>query len=326
MSTIIDQPDSGGVAGRKGVRLLAVIVLYKMRAADSPSLRTLVAAAKEVDPALLDLEIYIQDNTPGASCVGPLPEAGVARYEAAPNNPGLAHAYNRATEHAVLDGYQWLLTLDQDTTLPRDYLARMVDYIQRLNSSQEICAIVPQVLDRAKNLSPFWFMGGALPSWFKIGFTGVARHCTYALNSGAVLRVAALQRIGGYSSRFPLDVSDINLFHQLHASGGRVYVAGDIQVSHNFSLLDKARRMSLDRYRSMLRDECAFWDLYMSPAARMERFARLVARMVKDFLNSADAVFHRVTFGELLRRVSKSRAQRLKEWGKWADERSRIGE
>jgi GT2 family glycosyltransferase len=301
------------------VRLCAVIVLYKLQASESPSLQTLLAAVAEVSSSEIQLQILIQDNTPGGQNIGAIPST--IRYETAPENPGLANAYNRALEFAQANNCEWLLTLDQDTTLPRDYLVHMVKRVKQLDSDARIGAIVPQVVDKGRNLSPFRFAAGFMPRWFAFGFVGVSVRATYALNSAAVLRVSSLAEIGGYDYRFPLDISDINLFHRLHADGKRVFVAGDILVGHSFSLLNKDKRMSMDRYRKMLGDECAFWDLYMGPLARLERFVRLVGRVGKDYLFTDDRAFCRATLLELKRRLMTRRRQRIAEWMKRVEKR-----
>jgi GT2 family glycosyltransferase len=277
------------------VRVCAVIVLYNIKASDSPSLQTLLAAAEDVSSSEIKLQILVQDNTPGGQNIGAIPST--IRYETAPENPGLADAYNRALEFAQANNYEWLLTLDQDTTLPRE------------------------MVDKGRNLSPFRFAAGFMPRWFAFGFVGTPARATYALNSAAVLRVASLAEIGGYDYRFPLDISDINLFHRLHAEGKRVFVCGDILVSHSFSLLNKDKRMSMDRYRKMLEDECAFWDLYMGPFARLERFVRLVGRVGKDYFFTDDPAFRRATLLELKRRLMTRRRQRIAEWMKRVEKR-----
>ena len=79
--------------------------------------------------------------------------------------------------------------------------------------------------------------------------------------------------------------------------------------------------MSMDRYRQMLGDECAFWDLYMGPLARLERFVRLVGRVGKDYFFTDDPASCRATLLELKRRLMTRRTQRIAEWMKWAENR-----
>lgn len=297
-------------------RLLAVVVLYKMQLRDSPTIQTLLRAIKEISPAKLEITIFVRDNTPGGQDPGVAP--GLIRYEAAPTNPGLAEAYNRALDIADAENYDWLLTLDQDTTLPIDFLIRITESIKSLTPNKTVGAIVPQVVDGDRNLSPFRFALGAIPRWFPYGHVGISSQATYALNSAATLRVAALRSIGGYNPMFPLDISDINAFHRLYLHGYKVFVAGDLTILHSFSLLDKHRRMSLDRYRAQLWDECAFWDINMGGFARLERFVRLIGRVCKDLLTPEEADFRRITVIELRRRLLKSRSERISEWTDWA--------
>ena len=297
------------------IRLLAVVVLYRMRPCESSTLHTLLKAARETSRAELEMGIFIQDNTPGGQDPGELsPEI---RYEAAPGNPGLAEAYNRALDIAHVEGYDWLLTLDQDTALPADFLVRIAKLARTLHSSSTIGAIVPQIMDGDRKLSPFQFVLGVVPRWFRYGFVGIPQRATYALNSAATLRVAALEQIGRYDPMFPLDISDINVFHRLHRSGQRVYFAGDICVSHNFSLLNKHGRMTLERYQALLLDECAFWDMNMGSLARLERMIRLAGRICKDLLTPKEAAFRRATIAELKRRLLTSRTRRIEEWKIW---------
>jgi GT2 family glycosyltransferase len=302
------------------IRLLAVVVIYKMQPRDSSTLQTLLATAANIPSDELDLKILVWDNTPGGQDIEEFPD-GVL-YESAPHNPGLPEAYNRALKLAEEEGYDWLLTLDQDSFLPANFLARIEDLARELGSVSTIGAIVPQVVADGRIISPFQFLFSAVPSWFRKGFVGVSRRAAYAANSGAVLRVAALLEIGGYDPMFPLDLSDTNLFHRLHRSGRRVFIAGDLSMHHDFALLKKDARMSIERYESSLRDDCAFWDIYMGPFARFERILRFAGRACRDFIKSSDPVFRERTLLELKRRLLKPRQQRIVEWKKWATLRS----
>jgi GT2 family glycosyltransferase len=300
------------------VQLLAVIVLWKCEPKASASLTTLLAARNVARDC--NLKILLYDNTPGGQAVERL-ESGV-QYESAARNAGLAGAYNRALEMAQDEGYSWLLTLDQDTSLPPHFLQRISELAAELSSDASIAAIVPQILGDGRMLSPHRFWGGAIPKWFSLGFVGIPSQATYALNSASTLRVDALAEIGGYDSRFPLDCSDTMMFHRLNRSGRRIFVAGDLHVAHELSLLDMNQRMSLSRYERLLRDECAFWDMEMGPVARFERKLRLVWRLFKHWKEGHDPVIREATRKELIRRLVCPRRQRITEWEREVEMRS----
>jgi GT2 family glycosyltransferase len=302
-----------GIIGQDRVtRLLAVIVLYKLELQDSLSYRTLLTAAELLDAGQSQFNLLIIDNCP----VAPPPHAlpSWVRYERAPGNPGLASAYNRALDLALAEGYEWIVTLDQDTDLPPQFLARVVEIAETLRSAPQVAAIVPQLIGDGKTLSPLRFRLGAFPDWYPIGFTGTPNDRVFAFNSGAVLRVSALRQAGGYDPRFWLDYSDTRLFCQLAKHGKRVMIAGDLQLSHNFSMLEKQNRMSAERYRELLATEAALWDMEMNWLAGLERTIRLTGRYVRHVLNRDRREFRRETLRALFIRLFHSKKWRKRDW------------
>ena len=294
------------------IKFLAVIGIYKIAAHTSPSFRTLNAAAAELNPDDGNLTIVLYDNSPGSAEPLALPQE--VRYHSAGYNAGLADAFNFGLETANQEGCDWLITLDQDTELPGDFMQRICDLADQVRNDPSIAAIVPQVVGDGKMLSPNWFRGGAIPRWFPNGFVGVPDQPTFAFNSASVLRVDALRQVGGYDTRFWLDNSDAAMFHALGRYGKRVFVAGNIQVNHNFSMLNPAQRMTASRYHNALMAETAFWDLAMNPLAGGERAARLFARWCKQLIHRDSPEVRKETSRALRRRLFHSRRSRLEEW------------
>ena len=143
--------------------ILSVIVVYRLLPQESPSLETLLRARAAAAAARrpLRLTTVVVNNTPGGQDPGAL-VPGV-RYQASPDNPGLARPYNEALAAAAREGYECLLTLDQDTHLPDDFLIAMESYARQFRSRPEIGAIVPRVADHGRLISPFRFVGGFWP-------------------------------------------------------------------------------------------------------------------------------------------------------------------
>ena len=296
-------------------RLLAVVVLYKLRPEESSTIRSLLAAVASVSCDELHLKVVVWDNTPGGQEIGKLSDGMV--YKAAPANPGLAVAYNEALALAEAEGYEWLLTLDQDSVLPANFLKRILELVRELSLQQVIGAIVPQVISKDRVISPFHFLFNAIPRWFPAGFTGAFKSAVYAANSGSVLRVSALRLINGYDPLFPLDLSDTNMFHRLHSSGKRVFIAGDLSMQHDFALLNKQARMNVERYDASLLDDCAFWDLHMGALARFERIVRFTVRALRESFTPAMGDFRKRTVLEIRRRLFTTRKTRVAEWRIW---------
>ncbi|MGA9588087.1 MAG: glycosyltransferase [Terracidiphilus sp.] len=289
-----------------------MIVLYRMEPAQSPAFQSVMAARAMLDADLGHLNLLLWDNSPNSSAAYDLPEG--AHYFPDNNNSGLATAYNRAIEWASQIGSEWLLTLDQDTAVPDDFFVKMAAAARASTRYAGIGAIVPQIAAGGRQLSPNYFQFGAIPRWYRAGYVGVPKESVFAFNSGAMLKVAALKQVGGYDPRFWLDDSDAMIFSKLHEHGKRVYVSGDIQVEHEFSMKDMQNRMSPERYRNSLFAETAFWDLRMTRAAGWERTLRLALRLAKQWLRKDSAELRRITWQALMRRLFTSRRRRVKDW------------
>jgi glycosyltransferase involved in cell wall biosynthesis len=294
------------------LRVTAVIVLYRMRAAESPAFQSVMAAREEVGPNGGDVRVVLWDNSPAPAARRNLPEG--VRYFADENNSGLATAYNRALEWATEQRSDWLLTLDQDTAVPRDFFLRMDAAARESSRYAGIGAIVPQIAAGERQLSPNYFQFGAMPRWYRAGYVGVPGELVFAFNSGAMMSTAALKQVGGYDPRFWLDDSDAMIFSKLHEHGKRVYVAGDIQLIHEFSMKDIQGRMSPERYRNALLAETAFWDLRMNRLAGWERTFRLALRLVKQWRRKDSPDLRRITRQALARRLFTSRRKRMAAW------------
>ncbi len=300
---------SGTPQGRPLTSIFAIIVCYRLQPMQSPSLRTLLAAADIAASPGLRLAIAVADNTPGGQNPGTLP--GSVRYRAYPHNPGLAEPYNDAMAAAAAEGFDWLLTLDQDTHLPPGFLQRVHVHADRYIDVMEVGAIVPHILDNGRRISPFRYIGGFLPRVLTAETEGISGRHTSALNSTSLLRLSALRQIGGYDSRFPLHNSDTDLYKRLDEAGRRVAVAGDLQVGHELAILQRAQRMKPERYRQMLRDECEYWDLRMGMFGRTERLIRLAGRVCKGYLRGEAAEFRSIAARELRYRLFTRHSSRI---------------
>jgi GT2 family glycosyltransferase len=294
--------------GSERLSILAIIVLYKCKIEDSPAFRSLCSAAAYCPEA--ELKILVFDNSPE-----PLPKPilpASVLYVSMATNEGLAGPYNQALMTACREGFEWLLTLDQDTILPNDFLADMIAIALRQQRDESVAAIVPQLTSGAVALSPVnvhWLHSRAVPR----GFTGLNSSEVYALNSAALLRVTALRELGGFSTEFWLDQLDLWLHHQLYRAGKRVFIAGNVQIEHKLSLLDY-KSLSPARYGNFLEAESAFFDQYKGLVANFLLTATLLVRYCKQKMRGDPVSIWQLTREHLRRRLFQSKMLRLGDW------------
>lgn len=303
-------PPSALCSGRaERVSLVAVIVLYKIAAEQCISLQTLQRSASLVAEPDVDLTILLVDNSPESSAPKTaLPES--VHYLACPENLGLANAYNQGIRLSQRCGAGWLLTLDQDTELPPHFLVHMAKYARQYQHDPRLAAILPQVFAGETPLSPLFYRGNALPTYFQKGYVGIPRQRAFGINSASMIRVDALLQAGGYDPMYWLDCSDMAIFNRLHRLGKQMLVVGDLEVQHELSLKDLQSRVSPLRYRNMLLAESAFWDAEMPLCAELERTGRLAMRLLRQIHHRDDRALSLLTLRFLLIRLFRSARHR----------------
>ena len=203
------------------------------------------------------------------------------RYNAATANHGLLGAYEAALEQARAEGYDWLLTLDQDTALPENFFSAIEPGLRAAAEDPRIAAIVPHLAEGEQLLSPA-YVGLTRTTPMPASFSGVPAREARAFNSAALLRVEALEAIGGFDPCFWLDHLDSWLHHQLYIHGWRMYVLDSVHLEHHFSLLNYKERVTLAHFRNFLGAESAYFDLYGSWLARLAYSAQLAVRLVNQ--------------------------------------------
>ena len=296
------------------VRVLAVIALYNMQPSESAAFNTVRSAISCLVDRQANIKILLYDNTPGGQEVGILP-ADVT-YKADVTNGGLAKAYNYALEVADEMGFDWLLTLDQDTCLPPDFLSNICNVAMFIAPMNTVAAIVPHISSDGRALSPFtlmkhWTLTRNIPE----KFIGIPIENVYAVNSASTIKVSALRLVGGYDPRFNLDFSDLAIYHRLHCHGLSVFVAGNILVEHEVSAFDMKNRSTLSRYEDTCRAEEAAYDEWMGRRARIVLTVRILHRLVFQLWRNKGTLAHfRIGLRFLCRRLFYSRKYRLESW------------
>jgi GT2 family glycosyltransferase len=300
--------------------ILIVIVRYRTPLEESETIRSLAASLAEGPAAEADaacrpagggrgrFAILIWDNSPEPQAVPPLPFA--VEYHPSRENVGVSGAYNFALERAEAMNIPWLLLLDQDTVLPPGFLDAMDRYATTLEADPSVAAVAPTVLVNAAPASPkimSRWRGAADPP---AGATGPCRDEVIVMNSGMLLRAEALRRIGGYSMDFWLDFSDRYVCHMLHRHGYGAWLAGDLRLEHDVSLM--TGRIPAARYEILMGAQDAYFTQFRSPL----RNAVFCQRMLRNAWRErrTDPERSRVLLRLLRRRLTVPRGRRLEEW------------
>jgi Glycosyl transferase family 2 len=246
----------------QAAHVTAVIVLYGQSPGESVALSSLLEALAGRPDAAERISLIIYDN----SAEPHEPSAGIsfaAHYIHDGENAGLARAYNAALARSQAHGSTWLLLLDQDTRLSSEYLTEMLETSNALASQEQVAAIVPKLWAGTRLYSPdapfLWQIRQQFSDQNHAvdeTVTGMVAQPLTAYNSGAALRVSALEQIGGFPEDFWLDYLDHAIFQQLHLRGRRLWVMRTV-LQQNLSHLDLSA-VPMSRHWSVLAAQIRF--------------------------------------------------------------------
>jgi GT2 family glycosyltransferase len=304
------------------MKILAIVVRYKMPLEQSQTLISLAEAFSSRPELLEEFGVLLWDNSTTR-----LEDPKLSfpfHYGFSEKNLGVSGAYNHASSYAESVGCPWLLLLDQDTTVTADYLQRMLSHVKEMESDQTIATIVPFVRSHDTLVSPRKF--GRLIRNHQIprSVSGVYGEDAYAVNSGTVMRVSALRSVGGYSEEFWLDLSDAYIFQALYRDGKRMYIAGDVELAHSVASMDFDRHMTPERYRSFLAAENMYLATYRSRLVNLAQTIWLVARAGRQYRRYKNKEFARITLSFLWQRIFWSKSASVTKWREILESRRSI--
>ncbi len=195
----------------------AVVPTYQPRLADvAPLVDELVRSGVRV--------LVADDASPDAADVlDDLAGRGVEVVRHA-HHAGIARSLNAGLRAAAAGGGEWLLTVDQDSILPRGYVddlrAAIDDVTARLGDRAG--AVGAGSIDDASGTFGYHldYVSG-VPTTPEVVQTGTAWH------------VAAVEAIGGFDETFGIDAVDAAACVRLRAAGRLIVVADGLAIRHH---------------------------------------------------------------------------------------------
>lgn len=271
-------------------QITIVLVLYQKQISTLPFYPVLEQLAGSKD-----FTVILYDNSP-ASQENPLLAENIIYFHDE-KNPGIAKAYNYAWKKASESNAEALLLLDDDTQLNSDYLKKLM----QMSFSPEIGAVVPQIFSDSRQISPV-FADRYINRNSEFPAPGVPERRVMGINSGSLIPVSVLDKIGGFNENFPLDFLDHWFFWQIHQSGYKVQVL-ETAITHQLSVLNY-ENVSPERYQSILSAEHLYYSAYDTGFLSAHK-RQLSKRLIKQFLTVKKRKIWHLTLRELIKNGEK---------------------
>lgn len=195
------------MAKEKNVKIAGVVTLYNPTDQD----------IKNISTYLDDIDrLYIVDNTEGKDNKKRIPKSKKIEYIFKNENLGVATAMNMGADRALKEGYNWLLTMDQDTTFKPGVMDKMKEVI----STKDMKKI------------------GIVTPWHKTKLIDKKPEEEFddphdVMTSGNLVNLDIWKKIGGYKDWFFIDGIDIEYCMNLHKNGYKIMRINSIEIDHN---------------------------------------------------------------------------------------------
>ena len=152
-------------------------------------------------------------------------------------NLGIARALNQLMEFADTNGYEWILTLDQDGICCDDYVEKLFAVFSNgADNCSNIAMIAPLIIDRGEIGSE---ISGVTPAGEPLPETEDVSFC---ITSGSLTNVKAVLAIGGFNDWLFIDEVDREICLRLLQHGYRLVRVNTVELCHEHGLKTITRK------------------------------------------------------------------------------------
>lgn len=219
------------------------------------------------------------------------------------NANGIAGALNKGCAMALKDGFDWVITMDQDSSFNEDVIVQFLEECEKIHKENELCvsfgpnikngskSIPISKLIRFKILSP---IKRAILRQSDLPAAGSEFYETERLiedvvmdliTSGNIVNLEAWNKIGGYDEQLFIDFVDFDFTYRLHNAGYKICRLKWLYINH---ALGEKKRHLFERntpFESDFRLHYIFRNLLvmMKRYPEIEAFKTLFNNFYKDY-------------------------------------------
>jgi rhamnosyltransferase len=159
-------------------------------------------------------KIYVFDNSTRKSNIIFQPNV---TYLTEHGNKGIAYALNRILEIAKSDGYEWLITMDQDSVVPDGLITAFEEHF----NYEQIGIICPQVIDFRR-------------SYMEVKKELKEEYIDFCITSASCTRISAWESIGGFDEWMFIDLVDNDFCKRMIVSGFKILRLNELVLDQEF--------------------------------------------------------------------------------------------
>jgi rhamnosyltransferase len=160
-------------------------------------------------------KVYLFDNS--TEKIEYLPFEDNVVYLTKHKNLGIAYALNRMMEQAERDGFQWLVTMDQDSILPD----KMVEAYRTHIYDPDVAIICPQVIDKRR-------------AYMTVKTEPVEEFVEECITSGSCTSIETWKKLGKFDEWLFVDLVDNEFCKRVIVSGYKILQLNSLVMNQEF--------------------------------------------------------------------------------------------
>ena len=165
-------------------------------------------------------KLYVFDNTDDIDNSNMLPKNDKIVYITEKENKGIAYSMNVCAKKAIEDGYNYLLTMDQDSKMNSDIINKMLEFLKTTK------------VDKIGLISPYQDIDSD-----EVISDNEYDDVIEMMTSGNIISLDAFKEIDGFKSWLFIDCVDTDYCMNLHKHGYKVLRLNKIIMKHELGNL-----------------------------------------------------------------------------------------
>ncbi len=145
------------------------------------------------------------------------------------SNLGIAGALNRGAQHAISEGFRWLLTMDQDSYIPQGYVQKFFETYELSKEKDKIAILAPTHFDKKTGYQSRDYRGLQGPYVSK----------DIVMTSGNLIPVSIFEKIGFYDEDLFIEYVDHDFCLRVKKAGYKTVLVTGAQLGHSLGDMRK---------------------------------------------------------------------------------------
>lgn len=172
-------------------------------------------------------KLYVVDNSKGVDNSEMFSFSKKIEYIANNENLGIAKALNIGAKKAIKEGYDWLLTMDQDSSFEAKSLKKMENFIISLKEKKEISNLLDVDYKKVALVAPSYKLDSTFEGSLGISFP------LMVMTSGNLISLDAYKKIKGFKDWLFIDCVDFDYCLNLKKHGYEIVQLNNTVLNHH---------------------------------------------------------------------------------------------